>query len=862
MINFVKNNYIMKKHILFNLFFIIGLVSVAQNNKNTNSDGEMNFKWIPLKKGETLLDILPQKVIKTLQSNTDVGITPEGDYLFHSTYTNDGNKILLANAVTNNITVFDAHNHTILKNIEVGSFPYDIAVTDQYAVVSCIFGDQIDIIDLNTMAVVKSFNTPNGAQPGTVKISPDQHYAYISCDVNDQLEIIDLTNMQRLTPITDFPVFLTSWAIAAANNRYSFQFSSFEISSDGSYIIVGDHDDSIDFYNVNTGAIDFSVTGVGKVSAIGLSGDGNKLAAINTDWDTTTIHTFQIDIATHTIINNIDISGHTLRSNRIATNFDGSKIYFGISDNKSALVNFTTNNVKTFTSTYTPFWIGTTYDHLYAVSGQYRFSIIDFENEVVVGSKWGNPQSLGCVSPTEYKVAAYAPLQYEGVLFYEFSNPNSVNLEADVLSGSEPEGDAPYRVAISKDGNHIVSSNALSRNATIINGNDFSIEAIIDLEENSQVVAISPDGNTAVLGGYDLNTIKIIDLNTQTLVKTVYTGQRPMMINISDDNNYAYVGNLKGNSVSIVRLDGTNSRLLTTIPTGIIGLVYTGMGTRSSVVVDPTGQYILVAASFNNKVQIIDINSQSIVKEIAVGNFPLKIAFNDTGDTALVMNYFDDTFNVLHIDGANSYDMGSYSTGGQYPLRVAYDKVNDRFGIIHSGSKTLREVASPDWTSHYVESYSSLGTPIQVRYDNLGKPIVLVMGDTEPGYLTRDGETTVLPATPNYFDFCESKNKAVVCMPGPDYLSVVDYSVSTIDDIATKISRIYPNPSSTDINIDILDSMTEVKVAIYTTQGIMVKNQIINKNQPKIDVEDLQTGIYFIQISEGNRQEVYKFIKK
>ena len=853
----------MKKVKLFYLFFITGFISVIAQNKNiTNSDGQIDLQKISIKKGETLLDVLPQIKIRTTQSDIDVGVAPEGDYLSHSIYTNDGSKVLLANAMTNNITVFDAQSQTVLQNIEVGLHPYDIAVTDDYAIVSCVFGDQIDIIDLSTMTVVESFDTPSDSQPGTVKVSPDQNYAYISCDLNDQLEIIDLSSMQQLTPITGFPVYLTSVSGSVACNRYSFQFSSFEISPNGSYIIVGDNDDSVDFYNVNTGAIDFSVTGVGEVNVVGLSGDGNTLAAITSDWDTTTIHTFQIDMATHSITNSIDISSHTLQTNDVATNVDGSKIYLGIDGNKSALVNFDTNNVKTFASTYTPSWIGTTHDHLYAVSGQYRFSIIDFENEVVIGSNWGNSQSLGCVSPTEYKVAAYDPLRYEGVLFYEFSTPNSVNIEADVLSGSDPEGDAPYRVAISEDGNQIVSSNALSRNATIMNGNDFSIEAIIDLEEDAHVVAISPDGNTAVLGGFDLNTIKIIDLTTQTLVKTVYTGQRPMMIDISDDNNFAYVGNLKGNSVSIVSLDGADSQLLATIPTGVIGLVYTGMGTRSAVVVDPTGQYILVAASFDDKVQIIDISSQSIVKEIAVGNFPLKIAFNNTGDIALVMNYFDNTFNVLHIDGANSYDMGSYSTGGEYPLRVAYDAVNDRFGIIHSESKDLREVASPDWTSQYVGSYAGLGTPIQVHYDNLGKPIVLVMGDDEPGYLIRDGETTVLPAKPSYFDFCKLKNKAVVCMPGPDFLSVVDYTVLAVDDMTTQLNKVFPNPSSSSINLDSLYSIKDVKVVIYTMQGKKVKTQIINKNKLKINVEDLQKGVYFLQIDDGKKHNVYKFIKK
>ena len=782
------------KKLWFVFLLVLGLGSLqAQKDLSQSVSGEGIL--IPVvqrvQKGQTLADFLPLDKTKFPQSDVDAGVAPEGDYLLQSVYTTDGSKVLIANQMTNNISVFDAQTFTLLNNIDVDNSPYDIAVTDDYAIVSCIFGDKIDVIDLNTMSVVASFDTPAGAQPATVRVSPDQQYAYIACDINDQLERIDLSSMQQLTPFTDFPVFLSSFSYAAANNRYSFKFSSFEISPDGSHIIAVDGENSLVFFDAATGNVDFTVDGVGAASTLGMSGDGSKMAVITTDWNSNVIHCYQIDMTSHSISATTDINGHTLSTYEVAVNMDGSKIYLGISDNSGGLVNFNTGNATIFTNTYTPFWLGTTYDHQYAVSGQYRFSIIDFENEEVTGSNWGHSQTFGCVSPVAYEVAAYDPLRSESVLFYSFSDPSVVTLDGSAVPGSVPEGDAPYRVAISADGSKIVSANALSFNATIMNGEDYSVEGIVELGEDPHAVAISPDGNTAVLGGFDLNTIKIVDVNTQTLVKTVYTGQRPMMINISADNNYAYIGNLKGNSVSIVSLDGENSQLLATIPTAVIGLVYTGMGTRSAVVVDPTGNYIVVAGSFENKVQIIDIAAQAIVKEIPVGDFPLKIAFNSAGDTAVVLNYFDNTFNVLHMDGANTTDLGTFSTGGQYPLRIEYNETNKHFGIIHAGSKNLKEVRSPDWTPQNIASYASYGTPIQVHYDANGVPVVLVMGDGDvPGYLVRAGEAVELPATPDYFDFCVAQNKAVVCMPGPDLLTIVDYSLAPQADFTADTTEV------------------------------------------------------------------------
>ena len=337
-------------------FVLIGLGSMnAQNLNQVNSEGNIEIQTRAVEHGKTILDLFPMMNIKASQTDIDAGIAPEGDYLRHSCYTNDGSKVLLANAMTNNITVFDAQDNSILNDIPVGFRPFDIGVTDDYAIVSCVFGDQIDIIDLSTMAVIESFSTPSGSQPGTVKVSPDQNYAYISCDMNDQLEIIDLNTMQQLTPITGFPVSLTSISGAASNGRFAFKFSSFEISPNGAYIIVADGVNSVVFYNSMTGEIDFTVEDVGESKVIGLSGDGSTLVAINTDWNTSTIHTFQIDMETYTIVETVNITSHTLSTYEVATNMNGSKIYLGVSDNSGALINFNTGGVEIFTNTYTPF---------------------------------------------------------------------------------------------------------------------------------------------------------------------------------------------------------------------------------------------------------------------------------------------------------------------------------------------------------------------------------------------------------------------------------------------------------------------------------------------------------------------------
>ena len=271
------------------------------------------------------------------------------------------------------------------------------------------------------------------------------------------------------------------------------------------------------------------------------------------------------------------------------------------------------------------------------------------------------------------------------------------------------------------------------------------------------------------------------------------------MVAISQDDAYAYIGNLKGNSVSFVELNGAASNEIVEIPTGIIGLSWAAFGVRSSVEIDPTGQYILVAASFEDQVQVIDIDQQQIVANLPVGTFPLKIAFNETGEYAAVTNYSNDTYSIIHVDGASSSVVGTFSCNGDGPLRLAYNEVEDEFGIINYSTKTIINVDPETGAINSTDHFTQYGNPIQVFYDDEGNPIVLTLSvDDDPGHLIRGDEAIVLPATPTYFDYNAETNTAVVCMPGPDYVTVVEFDPSTdppVADFEANITTIYVGQS-------------------------------------------------------------------
>jgi hypothetical protein len=77
-----------------------------------------------------------------------------------------------------------------------------------------------------------------------------------------------------------------------------------------------------------------------------------------------------------------------------------------------------------------------------------------------------------------------------------------------------------------------------------------------------------------------------------------------------------------------------------------------------------------------------------------------------------------------------------------------------------------------------------------------------------------------------------------------------------IENVQTSELNIFPNPANNFININIPNLSSEF-VEVIDTKGIILK-QVVARNQTKIDVSDLDYGVYFIRIDDT----VQKFIKE
>jgi len=95
----------------------------------------------------------------------------------------------------------------------------------------------------------------------------------------------------------------------------------------------------------------------------------------------------------------------------------------------------------------------------------------------------------------------------------------------------------------------------------------------------------------------------------------------------------------------------------------------------------------------------------------------------------------------------------------------------------------------------------------------------------------------------------------------PDYLeSAVALGVNPVS-LTNDAIKIFPNPTTNVLNIQINADDTNASIEIYSISGAKVKSLKATESLTIIPVSDLQSGVYFVKVMMNNQVGNYKFIK-
>ncbi len=703
------------------------------------------------------------------QNNFDPGVLPEGEYIQDVAYSTDGTKVFVVNRHSYNVTVFDASTMDTIYNIPVGYGAVAIDLNDNQAVVACLFDEVATIIDLSDYSTQ---TVATSDRPGQVKINPEGTHAYVGCETR----ICDVINLSTNTideSISDFPVYTERISWSTGSGRTYTCYNDYVFTKNGDYLVVADNtNDELDFYNTSTNNIETSLA-INSCRHIGISADSTTVYTTSYDDDLA----YRIDAATQSVVGNpIAIPDGPRGGTNIVSNSDGTKIYLGTGGNHGTLIDFVDEEAITYPSIYSAFWCDVTYDNQYAVHGNYNFAIVNFDTETIEDVNSGYSQSVGAASPNSYNAISMDPLRFEGVYSYDYSSVSNINFEGTYIPADNYEGDAPVRLKVSDDGSKVLLANHMSQSVSVFNLTTNTVDTIYTFPADADIesVSITHDSQYGLITFDDLGVTKIIDLNTLEIVASVTGGGHT--IRISDDNEYAYISNIAGSDkINIIHLDGASSSNVGNIITGQMGATYAHYGILSDIRIDPTGNYIAIAVSFDDQVKIVDLSTNTIVQTLTTGfDFPLQLCFNDAGDKLAVSNYYGNTVSIIDFNGASSSVQGTYSCGGEYPARMAFNSLTNEFYVCNNNTDNVVKIDPDDGS--IAGTINLGGSPINVDFDNDGNHIILFSGDPHE-IVNESGESYTIPYTPANFDNNPNDLTAVVS-PGLDNLSIINWASS------------------------------------------------------------------------------------
>ena len=207
-------------------------------------------------------------------------------------------------------------------------------------------------------------------------------------------------------------------------------------------------------------------------------------------------------------------------------------------------------------------------------------------------------------------------------------------------------------------------------------------------------------------------------------------------------------------------------------------------------------------------------------------------------DNAAFVWYALNVYPNLYTDGPTATP--DYGVGWHYQKSLTYDTIEAQERI-----ETLQGIIE----LYYPNGEPSSETPdvcclLDTMIIDVVDEEVIVIGGVAPYEITIDINGNIQVVTVIDFDGCET---------------TAEFPILGLSDELMDGIKIYPNPASTNIHIDLIDSSLQIK----TLQMISLNGQLINEYQKSdriLDITSINTGVYILNIELTDGSQMNKRI--
>lgn len=213
-------------------------------------------------------------------------------------------------------------------------------------------------------------------------------------------------------------------------------------------------------------------------------------------------------------------------------------------------------------------------------------------------------------------------------------------------------------------------------------------------------------------------------------------------------------------------------------------------------------------------------------------------------------------------EGLTFHDVDEVNQGNAYRTKDGVDIFQNSAGKYSVGNMAIGEwleytinvpsTATYTFTANVAST--SAGGQFTIKFKN-GTTKVFTLAAT-------GGNATFKPLTTNFNLLAGEQTMRINITQTPNfYIDFINFSfVTAVNDLVPDDLSVYPNPASDRLFISGLDKPATVK--IYTTNGILVVSEVLNKNVNEIPISKLEDGVYIVKITSENKNWMKKILKR
>ena len=227
-----------------------------------------------------------------------------------------------------------------------------------------------------------------------------------------------------------------------------------------------------------------------------------------------------------------------------------------------------------------------------------------------------------------------------------------IDTASDEVIARVPVGQVPHQVVVADDVGKLVASNTHDNTVSIVDLQSLETLATLALDQEPEHMELSPNGEVLAVGNIAAGTVSLVSLAEHRELARVDGLIEPHNLTFSPNGKLLYVANLGADHVSVV--DVAQGRVVSVIavadPTPVAAVEgapnaeYQGI---INVTATPDGKLGFAAHGEGNTLTVIDLERQSPVKRIALGELPWRAYSTADGRTMIVPNNGDQTVSVI-----------------------------------------------------------------------------------------------------------------------------------------------------------------------------------------------------------------------